>query len=547
MERALPVDMDVTSQAQLPRLALVIVTDKSGSMQGMVPSGESKLDVVKSASLSVLELLNPFDRVGLLAFDADWEWTVPVTEARNREQIAADLATLQPGGGTVLYFALEEAFRELAGIEAAVKHVIVLSDGLTNPGEFEQLARAMRAAKITVSTVAVGDDADAPLMASIASWAGGRTYVTADPRNVPRIFMTETLLASRGLLVETRFLPQAAAPQEILSGIEPSSLPPLLGFVLTYPKPGATRVLGALHDAPLLATWRYGLGRAAAFTSDLAGRWGKEWVAWESFPRFTAQLVRWIEPPTASGVLHPSVEISRGRGAISVDAYDALGEFVNGLEVSAVVAGPLRERLEVVLPQTGPGRYEGSFTAETPGDYVAAVSARSTDEAVSVRTVGASLSYPEEYLDAGVDRGLLEGLAAATGGGVVDPADEASIDPAAAARARDLVPSGGAVAPAGRSRPRVLLPRRGSAAVHPPGKRARTAAEAPWRRGAGARMELRGTGGHRAAETGRGAAEAARAHLGHGRGRQGLFRSCRVPLHRAPEVGEAGCGGFGEG
>jgi hypothetical protein len=150
-------------------------------------------------------------------------------------------------------------------------------------------------------------------------------------------------------------------------------------------------------------------------------------VAWESFPRFTAQLVRWIEPPTASGVLHPSVELSNGRGAISVDAYDALGGFVNGLEVSAVVAGPLRERLEVALPQTGPGRYEGSFTAETPGDYVAAVSARSPDAAVSVRTVGASLSYPEEYLDAGVDRGLLEGLAAATGGGVVDPDDEPSI------------------------------------------------------------------------------------------------------------------------
>ena len=98
VERALPVDMDVTSQAQLPRLALVIVTDKSGSMQGTVPTGETKLDVVKSAALSVLELLNPFDRVGLLAFDADHEWTVPLTEAQNREQVATDLATLHRAG-----------------------------------------------------------------------------------------------------------------------------------------------------------------------------------------------------------------------------------------------------------------------------------------------------------------------------------------------------------------------------------------------------------------------------------------------------------------
>jgi Ca-activated chloride channel family protein len=428
VERALPVDMDVTSQAELPRLALVIVTDKSGSMGGMVPTGETKLDVVKSAALSVLEVLNPFDRVGLLAFDADTEWTVPLTEAQNRDQIAADLATLQPGGGTVLYPALEEAYQTLAGIEAAVKHVIVLSDGLTNPGEFERLARAMRAAKITVSTVAVGDDADRELMASIATWAGGRTYATQDPRNVPRIFMTETMLASRGLIVESRFLPQASGPQELLAGIAPSSLPPLLGFVLTYPKQGATRVLGALQGAPLLATWHYGLGRSAAFTSDLAGRWGREWVAWESLPRFAAQLVRWIEPPASSEVLHPSVSVARGRGTISVDAWDALGEFANGLDVSAVVAGPRRDRREVTLPQSGPGHYEAAFTAGEVGDYVASVSARAQDGTVSVRTVGVSVPYPEEYLDTGTDRRLLEGLAAATGGGVVNPDDDASLE-----------------------------------------------------------------------------------------------------------------------
>jgi len=428
VERALPVDMDVTSQAELPRLALVIVTDKSGSMGGMVPTGENKLDVVKSAALSVLEVLNPFDRVGLLAFDADTEWTVPLTEAQNRAEIAADLATLQPGGGTVLYPALEEAYLTLAGIEAAVKHVIVLSDGLTNPGEFERLVRVMRAAKITVSTVAVGDDADRDLMAAIAQWAGGRTYATQDPRNVPSIFMTETLLASRGLIVESRFLPQATAPQEVLAGIAPASLPPLAGFVLTYPKRGATQVLTALHGAPLLATWRYGLGRTAAFTSDLAGRWGREWVAWESLPRFAAQLVRWIEPPVSSEVLHPAVAVARGAGAISVDAWDALGDFVDGLEVSAVVAGPRRDRREVPLPQSGPGRYEGAFSAGDVGDYVVTVSARGSDGETSVRTVGASVSYPEEYLDTGTDLGLLAGLADATGGGLVDAGDTASLD-----------------------------------------------------------------------------------------------------------------------
>ena len=429
MERALPVDMDVTSQAQLPRLALVIVTDKSGSMQGTVPTGETKLDVVKSAALSVLELLNPFDRVGLLAFDADFEWTVPLTEAQNRDQVATDLATLQPGGGTVLYPALEEAYRELAGIEAAVKHVIVLSDGLTNPGEFERLARAMRAAKITVSTVAVGDDADAELMASIASWAGGRTYVTADPRNVPRIFMTETLLASRGLLVETRFLPLA----------DGSAGAALRHRAVLAAAPA--RVRAHVPEAGCHARARCALRRAAA--RDLALR-----------PGTGGRVHLGPHGPVGEGVGGVGVvpPLRGAAGALDRAAGDLRGPAPRGVDLPRKGrdrggrvgrAGRVRERARGLGGRRGSaagparsgaravraaGRYEGTFAAEGAGDWVVTVSARSADGAVSIRTVGASVSYPEEYLDTGVNRELLEGLAAATGGGVVDPDDAGSLE-----------------------------------------------------------------------------------------------------------------------
>ena len=51
--------------------------------------------------------------------------------------------------------------------------MIVLTDGLTNPGDFEKLVREMARQKITVSTVAVGEDADRGLLKSIAQWGGG--------------------------------------------------------------------------------------------------------------------------------------------------------------------------------------------------------------------------------------------------------------------------------------------------------------------------------------------------------------------------------------
>ena len=225
IERALPVDMDVKSQVQMPRLSLVIVTDKSGSMGGTVASGEMKIDVVKSAAFAAVELLSPFDRVGLLAFDADVEWTVPLKEAGDREQISRELATLSPGGGTILYPALAEAYRVLSSSQSPLRHIIILSDGLTNPGEFDSLVARIARDKITVSTVAVGEDADTELLAAIARRGGGRYYAATDPRAVPRIFMTETILVSRGLLIEKRFLPSAWSASEIIDGLSSADLP----------------------------------------------------------------------------------------------------------------------------------------------------------------------------------------------------------------------------------------------------------------------------------------------------------------------------------
>ena len=114
IERVLPVDMDAKSEVQVPGLSLLIVMDKSGSMGVRVPTGETKLDVVKSAALSAIETLNPFDRVGVIAFDADWLWAVPLQSAGDIQKITSDLATLSADGGTVMYPALEEADRVLS-------------------------------------------------------------------------------------------------------------------------------------------------------------------------------------------------------------------------------------------------------------------------------------------------------------------------------------------------------------------------------------------------------------------------------------------------
>ena len=424
LERILPVDMDVKSRLELPRVSLVLLIDKSGSMGGTVSSGETKLDVVKSAALSAIESLNPFDKVGLLAFDADWQWAVPLTDAGDTASIAADLSTLAPGGGTIMYPALQEADRILETSSTPLKHVILLTDGLTDAGEFEALVKKMARAKITVSTVAIGEDADSALLKDIARWGGGRTYATSDPRDVPQIFMTETRLAAQGLLVEQSFLPQPSSAGESMRGISFSGMPALKGFVLTYMKTGAEMELSALYGAPLLATWRYGLGRTAAFTSDFRGRWSGSWLGWNQFPRFVSQLIRWIEKPTDSGILHPRLTIGGGRASITVDAWDATGAFANGLSMDGILLEPDGDRVETIVAQTGPGLYEARVPADAVGDYVLTLSAHAGTETVAPVTLGANVPYSDEYQMLGVDTALLDRLASQTGGRVITGPDD---------------------------------------------------------------------------------------------------------------------------
>lgn len=203
IEKLLPVDMDIPTKMSIPSLSLVMVIDKSDSMGGSINNTASprhlderttKLEVAKIAAFSAMKLLNPFDQAGLLAFNADWEWTVPMSEAGKREQIAGRLAALTHGGGTDLYKGMEEGLRVLKDVKAVKKHLIALSDGLTAHMDFEVLMREAIGNNITVTTVALGKDADRTLMDAIAHWGQGRSYYTDDPLFIPRIFTAETIL-----------------------------------------------------------------------------------------------------------------------------------------------------------------------------------------------------------------------------------------------------------------------------------------------------------------------------------------------------------------
>ena len=369
VERILPVDMDAPSSLYIPSLAMVMVIDKSGSMGGEVGSGLTKLDLVKDAVLGAVDVLNPLYTVGMVAFDANAEWTIPPTEAGNRTEIRTRLDALESGGGTVLYPAIREAYERLVQSPAAVRHLVILSDGLAEAADYGPLMDAIRTDGITVSTVAVGNDADAGLMERLAEEGGGRYWFAEDATQVPRIFASESMIVSRGLTVEETVFPEPGMPAEALEGLDLSFVPPLHGYVMTYADPTAVEALRSPRGHPLLVYGRCGLGRSVAFMSDLRGGWGRDWVSWERLPRLLAQSVRWMRRDPGLADLTLGLREEEGDVVLSLEARAESGGYRSDLKAVGRIVGPDQVERAVPMHLTSPGLYEGRFRPDADGVY----------------------------------------------------------------------------------------------------------------------------------------------------------------------------------
>lgn len=435
LERLLPVSYEGREPAQAPSLAIVFVLDRSASMMG------KKILFLKEAAAASVEILEEGDRIGLLAFDVDHHWLVPIrrAEEEGKELIYRKLAALKAEGGTDLLPALREAFHSLREVEARLKHILVFSDGkaLPHEQEFPLLLEELEGAKITVSAIAIGEDADVDFLRGLTEATGGKLYQVKDPRDLPRVTLKETerITRQRWVIGEIEVIPGPAA-YLLRPGLGPEPIPSIGGYVVTYSKETGEMALLTEGEDPLIGLWSYGLGRVGVINTDLEGRWSAGWLEWEEFPGLFSSVVRRTYGRPVEGELAITTEISGPEPSLRVIAEVTTGagrRWANLLAVRGVLAGAGPEGegeapREFSLEQTAPGRYEATLEGLRPGAYLLSVSAvrdgeGEGEEEIATRTEPLTIPYPEEYRRLGTDELLLEELAASTGGGFLDPGE----------------------------------------------------------------------------------------------------------------------------
>jgi len=373
VEEMLPVRLKAPDEEEKQSSALAILIDRSGSMSG------EKIETAKSAAIASAEVLTRNDYIGVWAFDSESHVVAPMTRITSPAAVAGQIAGLTAGGGTNMYPAMTDGRNALQRVKAKIKHMLILTDGETAGTGYEALATQCRAEGITISTIAIGDGAFIGLLQAIASLGGGQSYNTTDASAITRIFTQDTLVHTGRMIREDAFEPKMAERHPILAGWDKFEPPPLLGYVKTLRKSTAQVPLVTDVGDPLLAHWRYGLGKVTAFTSDAKSRWASLWISrWSGFGQFWSQVLRETARPPQGQNMDLRCEMEDGKAIVSVDVLADAGMRENDARVSAEVyfvtaaslGAPLQPVQKLALRQSGPGLYEGNFKPEQAGVYL---------------------------------------------------------------------------------------------------------------------------------------------------------------------------------
>jgi uncharacterized membrane protein len=409
IERLTPVTFERRDE---PEVALVLVLDRSWSMAG------SSMDLTKTAAQAAVDVLADEQTIGILTFNDKFAWDVTLRNVgKNRAAIRTKIDAIGPGGHTLIYPAIEQAYLAVRNAKARARHVILRSDGRSYPGDYEALVKKMVEARITLSTVAVGPSADPELLKNLASWGKGRAYVVADAAKVPEIFVKEAKNAATPSFDEKPITPVVKTPG-FLTGLDLTRMPALKGRTATVLKDTALELLATDEEDPLLAFWPIGLGRVAVFASDVKDRWATDWIRWRGYGPFFASVVRALErqrsPAAALEVVPGPIRGSARTIAVAVEARELNGAYRN-LSNPALQVSFRQQTTNVATHQVAPGRYEASIVSDAAQPITVSVAGADPGGAgITSRTV---LSDPAaEYRFRPPDERLLQSIASATDG-----------------------------------------------------------------------------------------------------------------------------------
>jgi len=169
------------------------------------------------------------------------------------------------------------------------------------------------------------------------------------------------------------------------------------------------------RKAPLLASWQYERGKSIALTTDLEGRWSRNWIQWNELQNFWGKILDWLRPSEEPIPLHEArVSLSASQPVLELFAYE---EASADSQFRFSVIGK-SGRSEGTLRKLAPGHYQAELPISVPGDYRIEFTEERRGRRIAYPPIGYTLPYDRESEIARPEfnTNLLIQLAQATGG-----------------------------------------------------------------------------------------------------------------------------------
>jgi uncharacterized membrane protein/uncharacterized protein YegL len=384
--------------------AVILIIDKSSSMEG------KKIELARLAAIGVVDNLRPIDLVGVLIFDNSFQWAVPLRKAEDRTLIKRLISGIVPDGGTQIAPALAEAYRRVQPSRATFKHIVLLTDGISEEGDSLDLSREAVQQHVTISTVGLGQDVNRAYLEKVATLAGGKAYFLNEPAGLEQLLLKDVMEHTGTTAVEKTLRPIVAKNAEILEGVGIESAPALKGYVRFIAKPTSDTILKVDEKDPLLSRWQYGLGRSVVFTSDAKSRWAADWVTWKGFDKLWTNIFRDLLPHAETG--EAKTEFDSASGDLIVN-YQLARDVQEPAKLPGIfVIGPGGFQHTLPLTKLADNAYRGRIHI---GQRQGLFRIRPLEESHAFPEVG-YYQQEQELLDYGSNEFLLRSISQFTGG-----------------------------------------------------------------------------------------------------------------------------------
>jgi uncharacterized membrane protein len=397
-----PVQFDPIDPTKRKRLAVLLIIDKSGSMADAVGGGLSRLDLAKEAAYQAIQGLSDGDTVGVGFFSDSAQWSLVPQPVPSADSVAQALGVVQSDGGTSIRSGLQLAQASIATLDGDVRHVMLLSDG-QDPQSSRDIAQAFANQSVSLSTIALGADADMQGLSQLARIGQGVSYQVTNPQDLARVFLDETTRVASRDFVEADVMPQLVSRDAWPAGNPPVEV--LHGYNRTTTRANARVLMQIDADNPLWVIQQAGAGQSAVWASDLSQRWGRDWL---TSPAFAALVPALLAPliPTA-----PSAMTLAWYWHDDLLDVEVTTDAPTTTAPSAQLIAPDGNGIPIVLTQRDARLWRASVADIPNGEYVLTV--RSGETLV---TRGVVITQRSELLNDGQGSATLSAIAQQTAG-----------------------------------------------------------------------------------------------------------------------------------